>query len=826
MANQFTIEFEHDSNTAIVAREVVLSGKVQGVGFRPFVYRLAIENHLVGWVRNCVGTVEVHIEGNSQNINNFLKQLFDKKPSLAQPTIVSDHQANVADYEQFTILQSYQQGDVDVRVPTDLFLCDDCLAEFNDPTDRRYRYPFINCTQCGPRYTIIRTLPYDRSNTTMAEFDLCPSCLAEYENPNDRRFHAEPIACPDCGPTLSLHINTQLDSRKKIVPVSSNVVSIDGSIINHTAAVDNACDDVVINDNETVLKFAVDALHNGKVIAVKGIGGYHLVCDATNSQAITRLRKNKSRLDKPLAVMFPAPVDAPFKYVEQAVTLSDSDKTFLLSPARPILLAKKLPVNTNAENLIATDVIAADIIAADVIAPGLNEVGVMLPYSPLHHLLLNKFAAPLVATSANISGEPVLIDNQQVELRLGHIADAYLHHNREIERPADDPVYRMIAAKPRPIRLGRGTAPLEISLPFELEHPILAVGAHMKNTFTLAWNNRAVISPHIGEMGSIRSLEVFENTINDLEELYQTDISAIVCDAHPGYTTTRWAMKQGLPVHKVFHHHAHASAAYYECQHENMSNQDMMVFTWDGVGYGEDGTLWGGETFVGKPAQWQRVATMRPFYLPGAEKAGRQPWRSAAALCWEVGQPYTKSTEKIFLLYQAWLRKINTPQTTSVGRLFDAAAALTDVCSNASFEGQGPMLFEALSENIADQIHDRKSKHIKLQLEKQGDLLTTNWEPIVASLLDTTLSVTNRATVFHASLAHAILDQAKTIRDKYAVNSVSFSGGVFQNRVLTEAAIVLLRDNDFKVCLPELIPVNDANISFGQIIEYGFSQKH
>jgi len=754
------------SAKSMSAKQVVLSGQVQGVGFRPFIYRIAVENNLTGWVRNCVGIVEIHVQGAPQNLADFSNDIFDKKPPLAKPVLESEEQADIEDFDSFNILESQAQGASLISVPADLFLCDDCLAELNDPSDRRYRYPFINCTQCGPRYTLIKSLPYDRPNTTMADFEMCTSCRAEYEDPGDRRFHAEPIACPACGPALSFD-----DSRS-------------------TAGAGDA------------LEKAIDALHMGKVVAVKGIGGYHLVCDAGSDEAVGRLRENKPRPDKPLAVMFPAPAEKPFAYAEKSLSLTDCDKSFLLQPARPILLVQK----------------KQDMELSESVAPGLNEVGMMLPYSPLHHLLLDKFDGPLVATSANISGEPVLIHNHEVEKRLAHVADAFLHHDRPIERPADDPVYRTIATKPRPIRTGRGSAPIELVLPFELEQPVLAVGSHMKNVVTLAWGKRAIISPHIGEMDTARSLEVFENTIADLQRLYEVEARHIICDAHPGYTTTRWANRQGLPVHRVLHHQAHASAAYYECQAARSADGVVMVFTWDGVGYGEDGTLWGGETFLGKPGQWQRVASMRPFNLPGGDKAGRQPWRSAAALCWSLGMDYDAIPEKDPLLKQAWQQKINAPQTTSVGRLFDAAAALTGVCTQASFEGQGPMQFESLCNTAAKKVDD----YLGLGLEVNGNLLITDWKSLIPVMLDSTLSVNERAQLFHHSLAHAILQQAKALRDKHAVNTVSFSGGVFQNRVLTEKAVTLLTEEGFEICLPELIPVNDAGISFGQIMEYGF----
>jgi len=755
-------------NTEIFARKILLSGQVQGVGFRPFIYRLANEHQLTGWVRNCVGIVEIHVQGQPQNLDNFLSDIFNKKPPLAKPKLESDKQIDVAEFDAFSILDSEQQGEANISVPNDLYLCDDCLVELNDPSDRRYHYPFINCTQCGPRYTLIQSLPYDRPNTTMAEFKLCAECLAEYENPADRRFHAEPVACPQCGPSLTF--------------------------INDV--------ETIKNNNEALIK-AVEVLCQGKVIAVKGIGGYHLMCDATNTAAVSRLRNNKPRADKPLAVMFPAPLESPFQIAELSVALSENDKAFLQQPARPILLVKKNETGELSEAALS-----------DQIAPGLNEIGMMLPYSPLHHLLLNKFGSALVATSANISGEPVLIQNDEVEKRLKHVADAYLHHNRKIERPADDPVYRTLAGKARPIRTGRGCAPIELTLPFELEHPVLAVGAHMKNTITLAWKNRAVVSPHIGEMDSVRSHEVFENTISDLQRLYDVKVENIICDAHPGYTTTRWANKQNIPVFSVFHHHAHASAAYFECQNHFSTDEAALVFSWDGVGYGEDGTLWGGEAFLGKPGDWQRVASMRPFYLPGGDKAGREPWRSAAALCWETGLPYKNIPEKDPLLRQAWQQKINAPQTTSVGRIFDAAAALTGVCNVASFEGQGPMELESLSEKPAN--------YIKTTLDNVDNLLIANWEKLLPVLLDSTLSVAERSAMFHASFAHIILQQARAIRENHGVNTVSFSGGVFQNRVLTEHAMALLSEHGFNVSLPELIPVNDAGISFGQVMEYGF----
>jgi hydrogenase maturation protein HypF len=750
----------------IIARKIILSGQVQGVGFRPFIYRLANELNLKGWVKNCMGTVDIHIQGPAENLQQFTDDIFTKHPPLSKPQLETSQLTSIQVTNDFSILQSQKDGDAYISVPADLFLCDDCLNELNDPTDRRFEYPFINCTQCGPRYTLIRNLPYDRINTTMAKFKLCPACSAEYNDPANRRFHAEPIACADCGPSLSY--------KDKDVEY--------------------------INDNSQSLEQAISALQQNKILAIKGIGGYHLMCDATNTDAILKLRDKKPRPDKPLVVMFPAPANRPFEIIDKYVILNEQEKIFLLQASRPILLVEKRP----SSNLSSQ------------IAPALNEIGVMLPYSPLHHLLLNKFNCPLVATSANISGEPVLISNDDIETKLAHVADGFLHHNRKIQRPADDPVYRIIANKPRPIRIGRGIAPLEIRLPFELKHPVLAVGAQMKNVITLAWKNRAIISPYIGEMHSPRSLQVFEKTISDLQALYAVKAEHIICDAHSGYTTSRWAEKQNLPVHTVFHHHAHASAAYYESD----TSGSIIVFTWDGTGYGEDGTLWSGEALHGKPGEWNRAASIRPFYLPGGDKAGRQPWRSAAALCWEIGIEFnhaalTDASLDLALLKQAWQKGINTPQTSSIGRLFDGAAALCDVCSVSSYEGQGPMEFEALV--------DKLSGHIELPLNKVNDCYIADWEPLIRELLNTELNIHQRSCLFHNSLAFTLLQQARAIRKDHGTHIVSFSGGVFQNRVLTEVAIALLEADGFSVYLPQQIPLNDSGISFGQIIEYGCS---
>jgi hydrogenase maturation protein HypF len=455
---------------------------------------------------------------------------------------------------------------------------------------------------------------------------------------------------------------------------------------------------------------------------------------------------------------------------------------------------------------------------SDGLAPGLNEIGAMLPYSPLHHLLLNGFGAPLVATSANISGEPVLTDNGDVERRLAHVTGTRLHHDRPIVRPADDPVFRVINAQASPIRQGRGLSPVEIELPFTLTEPLLAVGAHMKNTVALAWDSRAVVSPHIGEMDSPRSLQTFERCIRDLQDLFQVEATRIACDAHPNYVPSRWARRQGLPVSEVYHHHAHASAAWFDALRQDEELADLLVFAWDGVGLGPDGTLWGGEALVGRPGNWVRSASFRPFRLPGGDKAGREPWRSAAALCWEAGLDCPLGAASDPLLRSFWQQGKNAPSTTAAGRLFDAAAALTGVCAQASFEGQGPMQLEALAalEGIDE------PPVTELGLAGENGVYRSDWQPLLPMLTNEALSAGERAARFHASMAHALVAQALRIREDTGVRHVALSGGVFQNRVLTEKAIELLNAGGFTPTLPDSVPVNDGGIAFGQIVETAY----
>jgi hydrogenase maturation protein HypF len=735
-----------------------LDGHVQGVGFRPFVYRLAQRHGVNGSVQNQLGEVEIIAQGSAASLSEFQEELVTEAPPLARPRIALVEPMILRAAKSFTIAASSSQSHARVFVPPDYFACDDCMHEMRDPDDRRYRYPFINCTQCGPRYTLIQSLPYDSENTSMAGFPLCPACSAEYMNPSDRRFHAEPLACPVCGPQLSF-------------------VTADGK---------------TVAEKHAAVELALKTLRRGDVLAVKGIGGYHLLCDARSEEAVATLRQRKNRPDKPLAVMFPVTGFDDLDCVREAVHLSAAEATLLRGPVRPIVLALKRPSSGLADNL----------------APGLGELGVFLPYSPLHQLLLDDFAAPLVATSGNLSGEPVLTGRAEASKRLANVADAFLHHDRPIVRPADDSVFRQTRSSMRPLRLGRGSAPLELQLPWKQRQPVLAVGGQMKATVTLSWDDRVVVSPHVGEMDSPRSLAVFEQVAEDLQSLYGVRAERIVCDAHSGYTTHRWAREQPLPVETVWHHHAHASALVAEVA----APGSWLVFTWDGTGMGEDGSLWGGEALLGEPGQWRRVASMRPFQLPGGERAGREPWRSAAALHWELGRVWPECPDPQGLAQSAWQQGLNCPETSAVGRIFDAAAALICGTHKTSFEAQGPMQLESMCRDTG--------KAVTLPLaEDINGILRTDWEPLLAALGDASLEPVWRAEIFHTSMATALLEQARRVRETQRIDHVGLTGGVFQNRVLTEQTIALLEADGFEVYISSKLPCNDAALGLGQAAE-------
>jgi hydrogenase maturation protein HypF len=735
-----------------------IGGCVQGVGYRPFVYRLALSFRLTGWVRNNAGAVEIHAEGETKCLEAFAEALFSRPPPTARARLLAHYAAPLESREAFDIVSSSTEGESHLSVPLDLASCDACITEMHDPQARRHRYPFINCTQCGPRYTIIRDLPYDRGTTTLSEFSLCLACAREYANPDDRRFHAQPLACADCGPAIYWQDGGEERLREAFA-----------------------------------MRAAVQALRAGQIIAVRGVGGYHLLCDARCESAVLRLRQRKGRPAKPFALMVPWAGEDGLAQVRLLADIGPSEAVALLDASRPIVL---LPRDSQAG-------------ICPSVSCGLPDIGVMLPYSPLHHLLLEDFGAPVVATSGNVRDEPVMTDTGEAQERLAGIADGFLHHNRPIARPAEDPVVRLIAGVARPLRMGRGTTPLELELAHPIDVPTLAVGAYQKSTIALAYGNRAIVSPHLGDQSTPRGRAVFAQTIRDFQKLYGMVAQRVVHDAHPQFPSTRWAMESHLPTAAVWHHYAHASAV----AGEYGTEAPMLCFTWDGVGLGADHTLWGGEALLGTPGGWRRVASLRPFKLPGGGRTAREPWRSGLSLCWHTGTIWNGGNSRGgTLLRHAFDHDINSPRTTSVGRLFDAAAALTDVCMESSFEGEAALRLEALCTS--------DEEPIAMPLTRDGlGVWRSDWSPLVSAMLDSSLTQSVRAARFHSSLAHTLLAQALAVRCETHVNCVGLAGGVFQNRILTQHALKLLAQAGFEVLIPKALPLNDAAISFGQLVE-------
>ena len=755
------------ANTAaasdIVAQLMCFIGTVQGVGFRPFVYRLANRHRLTGWVQNRTGAVYLHIEGDRDCLKAFRHELVDGAPAHASPQLSSLHNVPVTPYSNFTVLSSGGGAGGSISVPRDTYLCTACTNDLNTPGDPRYQYPFINCSHCGPRYSILTGMPYDRANTSMTSFPLCSRCDTEYRQPNDRRFHAEPIACSTCGPQLSL--------------------------------CDEAGQPIGLN-HKAIIPFIARQLAAGAIVAMKSVGGYHLLCDATSERAVRRLRRQKNRPHKPFAVMYPEPRDdRAFAMLSLDVRITDEEWHRLLSDSRPILLVPKRPSSALADN----------------IAPKLARHGVMLPCSALHKLVLDSAARPLVATSANVSGEPVITDEQLAHEKLHNIVDYIVHHNRPIVRPIDDSVMHYSAGRLRPIRLGRGIAPLELSLPVAIEQPTIAVGAHQKNTVSLAWDDRLVVSPHIGDLTSVASQQLFDKTITDLQQLYGVRAEAVVCDIHPGYASTQWARRSGLPLSRVQHHQAHASAWALEYSVTDTS----VVFVWDGVGLGEDGHLWGGEVFYGTPGQWRRVVSFKPFRLQGGELARREPWRSAAALCWHDGVHWSglQQCDPTGMVQRAWRDKLHCHSSSSVGRLFDAAAAMSLDLHTVTYEAQGPMMFESL-------ITQRQAA-VPLPIAPLEDhFWQIDWSPLLPVVLDTQCSAKRKSEVFHASMVGVISDVIAVLGDHFSFERVGLTGGVFQNQTLVSWVQDTIAAQSVEITLPRALPVNDGGISAGQIIEH------
>lgn len=701
----------------------VLRGAVQGVGFRPFVYRLATGLGLGGWVSNSSAGLVTEVEGAPNGVAEFAVRLFEEKPAPAVIlTSESVHLAPEGSVE-FVIQPSTETDEISAAVLPDLAVCAACLSEMRDPADRRYRYPFINCTLCGPRYTIVTDVPYDRPRTTMRAFPLCPACEKEYRDPADRRFHAQPVACPACGPSLS-------------GPVAE----------------------------------AAAVLAGGGILAMKGIGGYHLFCDARNEEAVAELRRRKRREERPFALMMRNAGD-----VRHCCRMSDREAALLCSSAAPIVLLDRLP----------------DANLAPSVAPGSPYLGVMLPYSPLHHLLLDAFPHPVVATSGNLSDEPIATAVPEAHDRLGGLAHAFLDHDRPIARPCDDSLERLSRGRPMLLRRARGYAPLPVYVSEDLPK-VLAVGAHLKNTIAIALGRQVIVSQHVGDLETPEARQAFERAIEDLLRLYRFEPDLIACDLHPDYYSTRWARAQGLPVVSIQHHEAHVAA----CAAENGVREPYLGVAWDGTGFGHDGAIWGGEMFFATGGRMERFQWLRPFVLPGGEAAVKEGWRVAASLLHECGLPALDNTPPAIL--HMIERRIHCPVASSMGRLFDAVAALTGVARRNGFEGQAAMLLEERAQREAPD-------------DDAYPLPNGDWRPLIRALV---ADPARAALRFHNALANWIVDAAAAA----SVTQVVLSGGTFQNRYLTERTASLLEARDVRVFTHQRVPPNDGGISLGQAV--------
>ncbi|HVB37401.1 MAG TPA: carbamoyltransferase HypF [Vicinamibacterales bacterium] len=753
-----------------VRREIAVAGIVQGVGFRPHVFRLAQACRLAGSITNTSAGVRIEVQGPAGALDDFLARLQSEPPPLARIARVVVRDIACVPDEGFRILTSRVEPAARTFVPPDVAVCDDCLRELLDPVDRRYRYPFINCTNCGPRFTIVRDIPYDRPQTSMAAFRMCPACQAEYDDPGHRRFHAQPNACPVCGPQVTL---LDRDGRRL--------------------------------DAEDPVRETIRRLQGGDIVAVRGLGGFHLAVDAMQADAVRRLRDRKHRVEKPFAVMVPSLTAA-----ERIVDVDAPARALLVGWERPIVV---LPRRDGGA-------------VPEVVAPGNRFLGVFLPYTPLHHLLFAEggFDA-LVMTSGNLSEEPIVIGNDEAVERLAGIADAFLVHDREILRRCDDSVVTVAAGEPRVIRRARGFVPVPVLLR-EPVPPVLAAGGELKNTICLADGDRAFLSQHVGDMENLESHRFFDEVVELFQRILQVRPDTIACDLHPDYFPTRWAQAQpGVRVIGVQHHHAHAVA----CMAENHLDGTTIAIVLDGTGYGTDGRFWGGEVLVAAGASFERAAHLAYVPMPGGEAAVREPWRMALSyLARQAGvdecvrslpsYPSGDGVEpaQIRFVRQMIDRGVNAPLTSSCGRLFDAVAALAGLRARVTHEAQAAIALEM----AAMASHDAAAYPFDLE-RPRGGAWVIEPRPLIQAILDDRARGVDAADIarrFHNGIAAVLARVAGLVRQDTALNRVCLSGGCFQNRTLLASLQAALRADGFEVFTHREIPCGDGGLSLGQAI--------
>jgi hydrogenase maturation protein HypF len=718
---------------------VRVEGVVQGVGFRPFVHGLATGLGLSGLVGNDAGGVFIEVEGAPDVVGRFLDGLRARPPRLAVVERVTTRELRSEGREGFAIVGSDASGERRALVSWDSATCDDCLCELDDPADRRYRYPFINCTNCGPRFTIVKDVPYDRPYTTMAGFPMCGPCAAEYEDPADRRFHAQPGCCPSCGPSLALHPHA-----------------------------------------DDPLAAARDMLGAGAVLAVKGLGGYHLAARAASEDAVAALRARKHREDKPFAVMVPDLAAA-----RTLCTLTDAEEALLTGPRRPIVLVRR----------------RLDATLADAVAPRNGHLGVMLPYTPLHHLLVTE---PMALTSGNVSDEPIAYRDDDALQRLAGIADAFLYHDRPIHTRTDDSVVRVFQGRPLPVRRSRGYTPEP--LPIAKGRPVLACGAELKNPFCLTRDGRAFLSHHIGDLENYETLRAFEEGIEHFQRLFDITPELIAYDPHPEYLSTKYALDRELPSVAVQHHHAHIAS----CLADNGVDGPVIGVAFDGTGYGPDGTLWGGEFLIADLHGFERAGHLEPVPMPGGAAAIREPWRMAAAYGVPKDLPIARRPDWSTVAEMAE-RRVNAPLTSSMGRLFDAVAAVLGVRGRINYEGQAAIELEQRADRSDRTAYPAAITGTSIFTVAGTDLL----DAVVADLR-AKVPIPLIAARFHNGVAALVVDAASRIRERTGLGTVALSGGVFQNMLLLERAVSGLTEARFKVLTHHRVPPNDGGISLGQ----------
>jgi len=743
------------SNSVKKAYIIKVEGLVQGVGFRPFIYRIANSNQINGWVENRNDGVVIHAEGEQNAIDDFKDSIKKKAPVASKIFSLSYEPAELMSFKDFNIVKSKNSSNDITEISPDIAVCADCLHDMKEQP-HRISYPFINCTNCGPRFTIIKNLPYDRKMTTMAPFIMCDKCSSEYQNINDRRFHAQPIACNDCGPVYEMIYQER-----------------------------------TINDINEIINIFSALLEDGKIVTIKGLGGFHMACDAKNEAAVKKLRKSKNRDGKPFAVMFKN-IDCLREYAN----INTEEEELLLSWRKPIVLLNK-------HRSLAPSV-----------SVGFHTIGAMLPYMPFHYLLFEKINIPaIVFTSGNISEEPIIIDNKKAIDKLLPISDAVIIYNREIYNRTDDSVTTVVNGKERILRRSRGYAPAPVRLNFDVSN-ILATGAELVNCFCIGKGKLAFLSQHIGDLKNIETLDFFTESIKNYKGVFRADPGTIVCDLHPDYLSTKYALEQGLPIIQVQHHHAHIAS----CMAENGLDEKVIGVALDGTGFGDDGHIWGGEFLLCDLADYQRIFHFDYVAMPGGDKASKEPWRMAISYLYkafgkkflDMDLPVLKEidTQDILFLLSAIDKNINTPLTSSAGRLFDAVASLTGICHYSGFHAEAPMRLEKI---IASGCSDTYSFQLNDVIDFQDTI-----KEIVQDIFDK-IAPSIISAKFHNTIINVIFAASSIIRNRYDINSVVLSGGTFQNRYIAENVEKKLNDDGFKVITHSQVPSNDGGIALGQL---------